>query len=755
MGISLKRRDFLKLLGGGIIGTVISPLPWKLLDDSSIWTQNWSWLASPKRGPVTYLHSHCTLCPSGCGTRVRRVGSQPIALMGSAGYPLGRHALCPIGLAGHHLPYHPARISKPRLQQRAGDSRWGREVEEISPEAAEAKLAGWVDEVRQTSAKGEVAILDLRPGRVLSRVYRNYLAQIGNGRYLSRVTLDPTSAALNSLTDGAAGEVGLDLEQTDLLLSFGAPVLDGWLAPGRSGNLRIGALAGANSKPPRLIQVETRSSRSALRADSWLRIRPGMETALALGLARVIVDEKLYNESFLKSHTPSFLADSDSGFRRLINSRTLSEVSALTGLSEDQIRQTARDFARAPRAIAIAGAMAGADLGREEGEAILGLNLLVGSIGRAGGYTLRNPLPVPDGFSDLERSDIGRSETITGESYAHDLVSVPDHSIGLLIVDSAGVGQAIPQGLLERKLTGPEARVVSLSPYLTRTAQMADLVIPAPAMMESAEEVPAPDSAAEASLAIAKALLPAPEGSTAPAELIARLGRSAGMTDLLGEGIEDYNGLLQSLIGALFGTGRGRVFDQESEEMVAMSEVGSPSHLWRLIDAGGCWIDDRNARELGEISFPGAVASDERRIAAAASGRIDEMDAGEDYPLIMMPFGTRNESSDGVLPPELAKLYRESELKAGAGKAIINPDTAAIYGLRSNKQAVVETAIGSRTVDIIFDSMVLPGVVHIAAGPVASSYGDLAPAPNECVLDICALSDSGDWKFSRARVREA
>lgn len=95
MGLGVTRRNLLTFLGGGIAGTVLSPIPWKLLDDASIWTQNWSWLAGPARGKISIRHSHGSLCPAGCGLRVRCVGSQPVSLLGVTGHPLGQGRSAP------------------------------------------------------------------------------------------------------------------------------------------------------------------------------------------------------------------------------------------------------------------------------------------------------------------------------------------------------------------------------------------------------------------------------------------------------------------------------------------------------------------------------------------------------------------------------------------------------------------------------------------------------------------------------------
>ena len=61
--MKVDRRSFLGLGLGAAAGVAVSPMTWKLTDDSSIWTQNWPWTPVPKDGEVTFDHTVCTLCP--------------------------------------------------------------------------------------------------------------------------------------------------------------------------------------------------------------------------------------------------------------------------------------------------------------------------------------------------------------------------------------------------------------------------------------------------------------------------------------------------------------------------------------------------------------------------------------------------------------------------------------------------------------------------------------------------------------------
>ena len=248
--MTLNRRDLLFGLGGGAAGLALTPVPWKLLDDVSIWTQHRRALPVPPGGEVSFSPAACTLCPAGCALRVRRVGPRPVSASGEARHPLGGGA-CAIGLTLHQLAYHPLRLPAPA--RRAGAR--------LEPIAREAAVAAIVSGVRAAARAGQsVLVLDRRPGRVVSQAWCELLAGVPGGVYATVPGEDATLAALQ----GALAEpspLGVDLEHARTVLSFGAPLLDGWGRPGRM-----------------------------LEARSRLRVRAGRHLALAERGARGRVD---------------------------------------------------------------------------------------------------------------------------------------------------------------------------------------------------------------------------------------------------------------------------------------------------------------------------------------------------------------------------------------------------------------------------------------------------------------------------------
>ena len=215
------------------MGVLFTPAPWRLITDTALWSENWPGIPRPARGEIHAKLTNCGLCAAGCAVRAKCVGEQPVALMGAHG------GLCPFGLTGHHLPYHPERLQQGPAKEAA------------------AAVAG---AIAKCGPGERVAVLDLRPGRTASWTYRRAMAALANGVYIAP---NPPAAAVNL---GAAKTV----------LSLGAPLLDGWAAPGNVYAARSGF---------RLIQAEAVESRTAVLADAWLPIRPESEWALAAAIA--------------------------------------------------------------------------------------------------------------------------------------------------------------------------------------------------------------------------------------------------------------------------------------------------------------------------------------------------------------------------------------------------------------------------------------------------------------------------------------
>ena len=247
------RRDLLKFTGGAAAGVVLTPVPWRLVRDTSLVSENWPGVPQPAQGEIRTRYTTCTLCPAGCGVRARCVGDQPVSLAGVQGHPASQGVLCTAGLTGHHLPFCAGRAT--------------RVLADGKPASISDVLSRVETAIAGCGAGESVAILDARPGRAASQVYKRFVAGARHG-----VLCGPADAQ-------PYGPFGIDLEHTRAIVSFGVPVLDGWLSPGR---------VLANRGHFQLIQVEAEYSRTASMADQWVQVAPGCEAAFAQAVAEAL-----------------------------------------------------------------------------------------------------------------------------------------------------------------------------------------------------------------------------------------------------------------------------------------------------------------------------------------------------------------------------------------------------------------------------------------------------------------------------------
>ncbi|MBT8372208.1 MAG: molybdopterin-dependent oxidoreductase, partial [Deltaproteobacteria bacterium] len=375
--MKIDRRSFLSFVIGGAAGTALSPLPWKLTDDLSIWSQNWPWTPVPKRGEITHVNSTCTLCPGGCGINVRRVEDRVVKIEGMKGHPVNDGSLCILGLAGVQLLYGPNRVTTPKKKV---NGQW----RNISWKDALSEIVTKLGELRASNSSHTLACICDSDRGTVPELLNRFLTVYGSPNFIRTPSIQDNYELTLYLTQGVRAMPGFDVKDADFILSFGSGLIEGWQAPvfmfkGKS-NLR--------QKGGQMRQIEPRLSKTAAKSDKWIAIKPGTEGALALGLANVIVNEGLYNQNFIENDSVGFAE-----YKKYITDEfSPSVVSKMTGIDVTVIAALARDFVRASKPLAICGK----GVGRSPGSlgdflAVHLLNALVGNINAKGG-----PLAVPE-----------------------------------------------------------------------------------------------------------------------------------------------------------------------------------------------------------------------------------------------------------------------------------------------------------------------------------------------------------------------
>ncbi|MBK6405179.1 MAG: molybdopterin-dependent oxidoreductase [Holophagales bacterium] len=337
MKLELSRRDLFLAGGGAVAGIALSPVPWKLLDDLSIWTQQPPTPTPRPAGPLAFRFTSCALCPAACGLKARCFGAQPVGFAAVPGHPASDGGLCPLGLTAHHLAKHPLRATHP---ERVSGGKRERIDRADAVAALSAALAACGREKRT------FAVVDGRPGRSPSRTYRALAAATG-GLYVTPPAAG-TALSLEALAkrfDGGALALGVDFSKARRIVSFGTPVLTDAGTPGLLARLRAESRRRPAAERIEVIQVEATRGRSAALADRYIPIAPGTEAAFALGLAHVLLDEKLADAAFLAARTTG-LADFAALAARfapaLVEQKTGAQAGVVTALARDLAAQPAR-----------------------------------------------------------------------------------------------------------------------------------------------------------------------------------------------------------------------------------------------------------------------------------------------------------------------------------------------------------------------------------------------------------------------------
>jgi len=128
----------------------------------------------------------------------------------------------------------------------------------------------------------------------------------------------------------------------------------------------------------KLIVANTRRIDLVNDADIWLRHRPGTDVALMMGMARVIVDEDLYDKAFIEERCENF-----NEFKESLKAFDLDFVARTTGVPAGDIVKAARMYARnSPASILYAMGITQHSHGTDNVIGTANLAMLTGNVGK-------------------------------------------------------------------------------------------------------------------------------------------------------------------------------------------------------------------------------------------------------------------------------------------------------------------------------------------------------------------------------------
>ncbi|MBX7101963.1 MAG: molybdopterin-dependent oxidoreductase [Myxococcaceae bacterium] len=255
-----------------------------------------------------------------------------------------------------------------------------------------------------------------------------------------------------------------------------------------------------------LVVVDPTRTVLAKRAAEHLQVRPGTDGALALGLAHVLVEERLYDAPFVAEHTEGFDA-----YRALVANYPPQRVEALTSVGAAQLVRTARRLAehRPTRAWVGLGLEHHAS-GVQAARAVVSLEALLGSFDEAWArtqltppgedfareplpalYRMRTPAPVPPpvserpiGYDDYPLFEVFNREA-QGNLFPRAISSGVPYPVKALVLMGSNALITGPGAAAMAQAADALELLVTIDPFLTESGRMSDVVLPASTFAEA------------------------------------------------------------------------------------------------------------------------------------------------------------------------------------------------------------------------------------------------------------------------------
>ncbi|HCR3323973.1 molybdopterin-dependent oxidoreductase [Citrobacter freundii] len=323
----LNRRSFLK--GLIALGTVAA-LPGGLLTSRCA-------LAQPPIpfNPKTYK-IYRNACPRNCYDTCSLktwVKDEVITFVEGAPESTFTHGTpCVKGLSYPRRVYSPDRIKYPMVQDVRGSGNWRR----ISWDEAMQRIATKMLEIKKKDGSMLGLAMTKYSGKfgVLNYAVEGMMSSLG---YTTRFAGTPCWPAGIDAQNYDMGDMWCndpeDFVKAKYIIIWGAN-------PAWCSMHTMKYIYQAREKGAKVVVIDPLLTQTAAKADLYLRVRPGSDGALALGMARHLVDKGLVDQDFVNNYShgyPEFEA-------YLRNSVTVEWASEICGLSADVIRQLAEEF---------------------------------------------------------------------------------------------------------------------------------------------------------------------------------------------------------------------------------------------------------------------------------------------------------------------------------------------------------------------------------------------------------------------------
>ncbi len=392
------------------------------------------------------------------------------------GYTKGR--LCAKGYAYTQYVYSPDRLRYPLRQYPRGSGNW----ERISWEQAIGIIADKMLELNKRYGSN----LSLSYNKATGNLGLLHHAVEGMFNSIGAHTKTKGNACLAAGFDAISYDFGQAVSPDPEHMADSRLIVIWGANPAWTAVHQLGHINSAREKGAKVVVIDPLYTPTAAKADIYVQIRPSTDGLLALAIAKILIEQNRCDDDFIRDYTWGW-----EPFKNYLKEKILiSSVSDVTGITEEAIFKLADLFGSLkPCAIWIGYGMQRSANGGQNTRAINALAAITGNIGLKGGgiYYFNLPPscfplnllnhPSPEGGGKKNRVvDINR--------FADEVLALGDPPVKLLWVAS---GNPLSQNQeMERwqELLESLEMVVTIDLFMTKTAKMSDLVLPATSPFE-------------------------------------------------------------------------------------------------------------------------------------------------------------------------------------------------------------------------------------------------------------------------------
>lgn len=343
-----------------------------------------------RNGLIKRTKTVCPFCGVGCSYEVWTRGREILKIEPKPESPANGIATCIKGKFGWEFINNPKRLKHPLVRDNNG-------FKQVTWKEAISIISTKLKEIREKYGPDSIGIIasctDTNEEAYLTQKLARQVIGTNNVDNCARYCQSPATVGLTR-TVGYGADSGSfkDIESADLVIIFGSNTAEAH--PVAAGRIK----RAKKFNGQKLIVVDVKKHEMAERADLFISPNPGTDLVLIKGVEKYIIDQGWEDKDFISKRTNNF-----EKFKESLNDINLDYVEKVTGVKKEDIIKMAEMIHSANKVVALWGmGITQHQTGSETSTEICNLLLLTGNFGRpgTGGYPMRGHANV-QGVSDF------------------------------------------------------------------------------------------------------------------------------------------------------------------------------------------------------------------------------------------------------------------------------------------------------------------------------------------------------------------